>query len=186
VPVGKRNVLVDGPSGSGKTSVAVELERRGYQVVHGDRQLKYRGDPATGEPTPVPEHFADDRARAEWIHGHLCWPLHEVARLVAAQDEAITFFCGGSRNSPLFLHLLDAVFLLDVDQDTLIERLEQRPRDEWAGRGRSEERELVLRLHEEGRGLPPGIPIDARRPLHVVVDDILARCARWVSERPPT
>jgi len=33
--VGKKNYLVDGVSGAGKTSVAEELQRRGYHVLHG-------------------------------------------------------------------------------------------------------------------------------------------------------
>ena len=33
--MGARNYLIEGVSGSGKTTVAEELERRGYQVIHG-------------------------------------------------------------------------------------------------------------------------------------------------------
>lgn len=47
--VGVRNYLIEGVSGAGKTSVAEELERRGYEVVHGDRVLARHGDPMTGE-----------------------------------------------------------------------------------------------------------------------------------------
>ncbi|MGO8396662.1 hypothetical protein ACC760_39900, partial [Rhizobium ruizarguesonis] len=38
-----KNYLIEGGSGTGKTSVATELERRGYHVVHGDRVLAYVG-----------------------------------------------------------------------------------------------------------------------------------------------
>ncbi len=54
--MGKRNYLIEGGSGTGKTSVAEELQRRGYHVIHGDRELKYRGDPKTGEPLTEPVH----------------------------------------------------------------------------------------------------------------------------------
>lgn len=37
--MGIRNYLIEGISGTGKTSVATELERRGYHVIHGDREL---------------------------------------------------------------------------------------------------------------------------------------------------
>lgn len=174
--VGLRNFLIDGVSGSGKTSVATELQRRGYHVVHGDRELKYRGDPETGAPVEEPTSFADERRRAEWISRHLCWPVDEVAALVADKDEAVTFFCGGSRNSSMFLHLFDAVLVLEVDLDSVNRRLDERPSDEWAGRGRRVERELVTRLHQTREDLPPGIPIDATRPLASVVDEILRRC----------
>jgi broad-specificity NMP kinase len=46
-----RTYLIEGVSGTGKTSVATELERRGCHVVHGDRELAYKGDPKTGEPS---------------------------------------------------------------------------------------------------------------------------------------
>lgn len=53
--MGVRNYLVEGVSGTGKTSVCHELSRRGYQAINGDRELAYRGDPATGQPTrPTP------------------------------------------------------------------------------------------------------------------------------------
>jgi hypothetical protein len=173
--VGKRNFLVDGVSCSGKTSVATELERRGYHVIHGDRELKYRGDRVTGAPVEVPADFRDDRLRAEWISEHLCWPLETIQQIVADDEQPVTFFCGGSRNSHLFVHLMDAVFVLDVDRDTLVERLDARPEDEWGGRGRQAERELVLRLHRTKEDLPDGIVIDAARPLSIVVDEILRR-----------
>lgn len=173
--MGKRNVLVEGVSGSGKTSVAVELQRRGHHVVHGDRQLQYVGDPATGEPLQVPAAL-DDRSRAAWIHQHLCWSFEAVERLVADRDEELTFFCGGCRNAAQLLHLFDAVFVLDVDRETLCRRLEERAEDEWAGRGRRAERDLVLRLHQTREDLPDGIGIDAARHVASVVDDILTHC----------
>ena len=49
-PMGRRNYLIEGVSGAGKTAVATELQRRGYQAIHGDRELAYRGDPETGRP----------------------------------------------------------------------------------------------------------------------------------------
>src|SRR5258708_2293376 len=48
--MGIRNFLIEGVSGAGKTTVAEELQRRGYHVVHGDRELAYYGDPETGDP----------------------------------------------------------------------------------------------------------------------------------------
>jgi predicted ATPase len=49
--MGRRNYLIEGVSGAGKTAVCTELQRRGYQAIHGDRELVYRGDPETGTPT---------------------------------------------------------------------------------------------------------------------------------------
>ena len=43
--MGIKNYLIEGVSGTGKTTVAEELQRRGYHVIHGDRELSYLGDP---------------------------------------------------------------------------------------------------------------------------------------------
>ena len=54
--MGVKNYLIEGVSGTGKTAVAEELQRRGYYVIHGDRELAYVGDPETGEPLELPAH----------------------------------------------------------------------------------------------------------------------------------
>jgi AAA domain len=111
--MGRRNYLIDGVSGAGKTAVCTELQRRGYQAIHGDRELRYQGDPDTGTPT-------DDRA-----HSPL-WDVEKVNAFVANQEEAVTFFCGGSRNFAKFIALFDGVFVLAVDLDTCLRRIDER------------------------------------------------------------
>jgi thymidylate kinase len=72
-----------------------------------------------------------------------------------------------------FIDLFDKVFVLDVDVDTLNERLDNRPDDDW-GKSKSE-RELILRLHATKEDIPSsGIVIDATQPLVNVVDEILS------------
>jgi len=158
-----RNYLIEGVSGTGKTSVCKELQRRGYHAINGDNELAYQGDPDTGEPT---EGVA---------HEHHIWDVGKVRALVADQDVAVTFFCGGSRNSSHFIDLFDRVFVLEVDRDTLNRRLESRPEDEFGGR--PTEREVVLRLHRTQEDIPRnGIVIDATAPLAHVVEEIVRRC----------
>ena len=85
-PMGKRNYLIEGVSGTGKMSVCNELQRRSYHAINGDRELAYQGNPETGKPTDgLP-------------HEHHIWDVEKVKALVANQDEAVTFFCDGSRN----------------------------------------------------------------------------------------
>ncbi len=72
----------------------------------------------------------------------------------------MTLPCGGSGNRARFIDLFDGVFVLEIDPDTLLRRLSARPEDEWGGR--TDERELVLHLHETGRG--PARPVIGYSP----------------------
>lgn len=94
--------------------------------------------------------------------------------LISDKREAVTFFCGGSRNLAKFIDLFDGVFVLEVDLDTLNQRLDERPEDEWGGR--QTERNLIERLHLSREEIPhSGIRIDATAPLARVADEILSR-----------
>lgn len=161
--MGKRNFLIEGVSGTGKTSVCTELLRRGYHAIHGDRELAYQGDPETGEPTTGVSH-----------ENHI-WNVDKVKALIANHDELVTFFCGGSRNFSKFIDLLDGVFVLEIDVDTLNQRLNVRPKDEWGSK--PSEHKLILKLHQTKEDIPKNaIIIDATAPLDQVVDEILRKC----------
>lgn len=176
--MGVRNYLIEGISGTGKTAVAKELQRRGYHVIHGDRELAYLGYPETGEPLGELDRkrMADD---IEWAQKLWLWDIDKVKSLVADQRYASSFFCGGSRNFHRFIDLFDAVFVLEVDDiNTLYRRLDDRvaldPTD-WGGK--PEEKQLVARLHQTKEDIPQnGIIIDATAPIVRVVDEILSKC----------
>ena len=71
--MGVRNYLIEGVSGAGKTAVATELQRRGYQAIHGDRELAYWGDPTTGRPM-APE---TEPPTALWVSKHHIWDVEK-------------------------------------------------------------------------------------------------------------
>ena len=154
----KRNYLVDGSSGTGKSSVCHELRRRGYKAVDGDNELAYQGDPETGTPT-----------EGDIRYEHHIWDVAKLRELAADTTEELTFFCGGSRNLHKFLDVFDKVIVLDVDAETLDQRL--RNRGEWGGD--DQQRAFILRLHATKDTLPEGTIIDTARPLSEVVDTIL-------------
>ncbi|WP_121610804.1 AAA family ATPase [Mesobacillus foraminis] len=162
--MGIRNYLIEGVSCTGKTTVCKELQRRGYHAINGDRELAYQGDSETGEPTDG------------GTHEHHIWHVDKVKALVANYDEAVTFFCGGSRNFSKFIDLFDGVFVLEVDLNTLNRRLDQRPENEWGGK--KTERELILQLHQTKEDIPKnGMVIDATAPIEHVVDEIVRHSA---------
>jgi hypothetical protein len=169
--MGRRNYLIEGVSGAGKTAVCTELQWRGYQAIHGDRELAYQGDPDTGQPTDGLKH----EHSAAFISEHHIWDVEKVKALVANQEEAVTFFCGGSKNSSKYIALFDGVFVLDVDLDTSLRRSDERvaldPTD-WGGT--PEEREITVRMYHTKEDIPKnGMIIDATPPLARVVDEII-------------
>lgn len=161
--MGVKNYLIDGVSCAGKTSVCRELQRRGYHVVHGDRELAYWGDLETGEPLDV-----SAGARRAWL-----WDVAKVGALAGDQSRAATFFCGGCRNANHFLGLFDEVFVLEIDRETLERRLAARPPTAWGGTAEEGEA-FARRQHATREGLPAhGISVDAAAPIASVVDAIL-------------
>jgi gluconate kinase len=176
--MGVKNYLIEGISGTGKTTVCEELLRRGYHAIHGDRELSYRGNPETGEPLDGSGHERD----IWFVHQHHIWDTDKVKSLVADQRYPVSFFCGGSRNFLRFIDLFDGVFVLDIDLDTLNQRLARRQEDEWGGR--ASERELIAQLHATKEDVPQNaMSIDATAPIARVVDNILSKCK--VGDRGP-
>ena len=98
----------------------------------------------------------------------------ESKSLSRQPGEAVTFFCGNSRNFSKFIELFDGVFVLEVDLDTMNRRIDERVAlDPTDLGGKPEERELAVRLHQTKEDIPKnGIIIDATRPLEQVVDEI--------------
>jgi gluconate kinase len=161
--MGIKNYLIEGISGTGKTTVCYELKRRGYHAINGDTDLAYQGDPITGEAL-------DTRT-----HEHHSWNLDKIRSLVNDKTNTMTFFCGGSRNNDQFIDLFDQVFVLEVDIDTLNERLAKRRETEWGGN--PSERQFIQKLHAiEEDTLKNGVRIDATLPISRVVGMVLEKC----------
>ena len=149
--MGVKNYLIEGISGTGKTSVCNELRRRGFHSIHGDRELAYQGDPKSGDPL---NGFA---------HEHHFWDVDKVRAFVADQSQPATFFCGAP-GFDRFIDLFDGVFVLEVDLETLKQRLAVRPEKEWGGP--APEWEFIARLHATKEDIPKNATIiDATAPI---------------------
>src|SRR5258708_28873023 len=91
------------------------------------------------------------------------WDVEKVEAFVANQEEAVTFFCGSSRNFAKFIDLFDGVFVLQVDLDTMNRRIDERVAlDPTHFGGKPEESELIARLYATKDYDPmAGVVIDA-------------------------
>lgn len=164
--MGIKNYLIDGGSGTGKTTVCTELQRRGYQAIHGDRELKITPTINKNTTGPIPGYDIPP-----------LWDLSKVNALIDDQSAAVTFFCGGCSNSSEFMDRLDGVFVLEVkDLNTILQRVAERVRidpTDWGAK--PEEREIIIRAHETKQSIQNGWVIGATAPLKTVVDEILRR-----------
>ncbi len=164
--MGLKNYMIDGGSGTGKTAVCNELQRRGYQAIHGDRELKIEPKLDKDHSGPMPGYDLPP-----------LWDVEKVNTLIADHKEPITFFCGGCSNTSEFIDRLNGVFILEVDDiKTIMQRIDERviadPTD-WGGK--KEEKNIIIRAHQEKKIVPKEWAIDATVPLENVVNEILRR-----------
>jgi gluconate kinase len=153
----RRNYLVEGPSGTGKSSVYEELIRRGYKAISTDRAWKARAD------------------RSMWDE------QRAVSELESPEPEVL-FVCGSSRNRDRFLPYFTEIINLQIDDDTMRRRLQERTNNDFGKQ--PEELELMLTLNRSGEKPAGAIDVDATRPLDQVVDELLrlANCEPVASD----
>ena len=132
-------VQISGISGAGKTTIAAVLARRGLAVIDDD------DDPWL--------------ARHSWA-----WNPARLDELMGAAAPATLYVCGCADNELMLADRFTQVFLLEIDEPTMLGRI-----------GDTREYQRRKLLEYEGRLRASGaIPIDARRPLDEVVDAILS------------
>ena len=99
----------------------------------------------------------------------------DVARLAASAAERPLFLCGAVANELEFLDLCPRVVALDVDTETLKQRLATRTTNDF---GKSaHELQQVLGWHAQVRaayGRPGHSIVDATKPIEEVVQAVLA------------
>lgn len=146
-------VLVTGMSGTGKSTVMAELARRGHRVVDTDY-----GDWC--EDVPHPERGSEQ-----------LWREDRIGALLAEPVDGALFVSGTVANQGRFYPRFDAIVLLSVPEDVLLDRVASRRTNDY---GKTDaERALVLSdLREVEPLLRAGATaeIDTRKPVHEVAD----------------
>ena len=165
-------VQITGCSGAGKTTIAAVFVRRGLAAIDSDDDpLLARSVDAAGHVVEEPEEpdFA-------WLSQHSwAWNPARLDELIRATAPATLYVCGGADNELEMADRFTQVFLLEIDEPTMLARLDARQDNDWGRIGdtrdylRRKLPELQDRLHAFG-----AIPIDARQPLDQVVDAILS------------
>lgn len=168
-------VQIAGCSGAGKSTIAAVFARRGLVSIDADDDplLARFVDRAGAVVTEVPA--APDLA---WLARHdWAWDPARLDELIRAAAPAKPYLCGGADNQQEVADRFAQVFLLEIDEPTMLARLDAR-RDyhDWGHIG--DTREYLRRKLPalQGRLIASGaIPIDARQPPDQVADAILAR-----------
>lgn len=169
-------VLITGGSGSGKTAVAAELARRGRWSIDAD------ADPSLAR-------FVDQGGRVVhrpaapdlgWLaRHHWKWDAVRLEEMLAACERSgqLLYVCGNASNEADFFHHFSHVILLEIDEPTMLRRLD----DPCRGNdfGRTGDTRTLLRRWLPGyqarvRGLGADL-VDATAPLESVIGSILAR-----------
>jgi len=165
-------VQITGCSGAGKTTIAAELARQGLTCIDADDDpFLARSVDAAGNVVEEPE--APDLA---WLSRHYwAWDPARLDELIAAAAPATLYVCGGAANELELADRFTHVFLLEIDEPTMLARLDTRQDNEWGRAGDSREYIRRLRPGYQGRLRAFGaIPIDARQPLNKVADAIFS------------
>jgi adenylate kinase family enzyme len=168
-------VLITGISGAGKSTIADVLARRGLTSIDADtdpwlaRMVNSSGAVVEEEPA------APDLA---WLAEHSwSWDPARLDELIRAAAPATLYVCGGAANEIELADRFTRLFLLDLDEPTMLARLDAPSRDnEWGRIGDTREDLRRRRQGYQDRLRANGaIAIDASQPLDQVVDAILSR-----------
>ena len=167
-------IQIAGCSCAGKSTVAEVLARRGLAAIDADADpFLARFVDAAGNVVEEP-----DEPDFAWLARHrLGLESGPSGRTDRAPAPAALYVCGGADNQPEVADRFSQVFLLEIDEPTMLARLDAR-RDyhDWGRVGDTREylRRKLPQLQDCLRAAG-AIPVDARQPIGQVVDAILAR-----------
>ena len=165
-------VQITGCSGAGKTTIAAVLARRGLASLDADN------DPLLARSADAAGNVVEEPAEPDfaWLARHSwAWNPARLDELIRAAAPATLYVCGGADNELELADRFTHVFLLEIDEPTMLARIDARQDNDWGHIGDTRDylrRKLPLlqnRLRASG-----AIPIDASQPPGQVVDAILS------------
>jgi adenylate kinase family enzyme len=168
-------VMIAGCSGAGKTTIAPVLARRGLAAIDADADpLLARSVDRSGAVVEEPAEPAEPDFA--WLARHSwAWNPARLDELIRAAAPATLYVCGGADNGLELADRFTHVFLLEIDEPTMLARIDARQDNDWGRIGDTREylRRRLPEIQDRLRAFG-AIPIDARQPLDQVVDAILS------------
>jgi dephospho-CoA kinase len=155
-------VLVTGMSGTGKSTVLARLAERGHRVVDTDD-----------------EGWSHEVATADGQGREQLWREDRMDALLAGEPGGALFVSGCASNQGRFSDRFDAVVLLSVPVEVLLERIASRDTNAF-GKDPVERERILQDLAEVEPRLraTATAELDTRRPLDDVVDAVEALALR--------
>jgi hypothetical protein len=114
-------VLITGVSGAGKSTIAAVLARRGLASIDAD------GDPWLARSVDPDGNVVEDLSVPDfaWLARHSwAWDPARLDELIRAAGPATLYVCGGAENELELADRLTQVFLLELDEPTMLARLD--------------------------------------------------------------
>jgi gluconate kinase len=171
-------VQIAGCSAAGKSAVAAELVCRGLVSIDADADPRLARFVDQDGAVVAEEPSAPDLA---WLDRHgWAWDPGRLDELIQTAAPSTLYVCGGADNQHELAGRFTQVFLLEIDEPTMLARLDaRRDHHDWGRIGDTREY-LRRKLPSLQRSLRASgaIPIDARQPLNQVVDAIVSRTLR--------
>lgn len=176
-----KKIFITGMAGSGKSTLAAELKRRGVRVVDFDEVegLCSWKNKLTGEDADYHPGIGKD-----WLESH-DWEcdIDRLSKLVdSEQGDGVIVFVGVMGNQAKFLDLFDKVYLLQIDEETLIERLTNRITNDFAQDYSERQYLLELRKKFDSDTIQAGaVPLAATESVQSLADRIVTDFSRFVN-----
>jgi hypothetical protein len=177
-------VLITGGSGAGKTAVAAELARRGRLSIDADAdEYLARFADRAGRVVCCPAAPDLGWLAENWWE----WDPVRLEEILAAGHAGRTLYvCGYASNETGFFDRFDLVILLEIDEPTMLRRLDEPSRDnDWGrvGDTRALERSWLPGYQARMRRTCGVAVVDATAPLESVIETILSRTEPAVPHR---
>src|SRR5215831_3777956 len=119
-------VLITGMSCAGKSTIAAVLARRGLAAIDSDN------DPLLARSVDSAGNVVDDPAAPDfaWLARHSwSWDPARLDEVIRAAAPATLYVCGGAANEIELAGRFTHMFLLEIDEPTMLARLDAPGRD---------------------------------------------------------